>query len=271
MKYLIKLTVVFVLLIVLVGQASTVLADTSETDDNHKSKLSRLVGTVTAIHDNAVTVQTKKNETFIVNLTTDSKIRLVEAKTDGDLSNIEVGHNVVIRGHRTAENGGTAKKIMVFPKGDAVWGKVTSVDDSTVILENRQGDTFTVVINSEATIRQGTEEITVTEIQVGKGLVAIGTDQPDGTLSANFVIMRAKDHRRLGEVTAIDGSTLTMITRRGETINLLTDDETKYRRHGEDAASFEDIEVGSTIRAVVESVEGQDNTAFAKVIRLTAQ
>ncbi|GAB4439006.1 MAG: hypothetical protein Kow0031_20910 [Anaerolineae bacterium] len=71
----------------------------------------------------------------------------------------------------------------------------------------------------------------------------------------------------VGEVTAIEGGTLTVDPFWGETdITVQTDAATTYRTRTGDELTFEDISVGSWVMAKGQPVDGAENTLLAEVI-----
>lgn len=236
-------------------------------------------GEVTAIDGNTLTVENRDSESVTVDVTEDTRIFLMESGSEGSLSDIQVGSNIGVRGPRNDDGSVEARGIMVMPAGDMAGGRVTEIDGEQITVENRRDDESTVIStdgDTEFRVGRDDESGSLSDVTTDSFVMAFGETQGDGSLVARLVLVHehgmkgGKDglHQGLrgGEVTAIDGTELTIENRNGDEITVLTDESTEYRTRGDDEVSFEDIEVGSRIGIKGEPVEGEDNTIKAEVI-----
>jgi hypothetical protein len=143
-------------------------------------------------------------------------------------------------------------------RGALVKGMVTGIDGGALTLQTEQRGTLTVKTgaNTKFGRAQDTggltlEKITLADIKTGDVVTVRGRFVDDKTLEARAVLLvpadRVDDVR--GKVTAIDGSTISVETRDGKTIHILTSAETRVRVKGKPDASVKDVEAGMLIGA----------------------
>ena len=139
-----------------------------------------------------------------------------------------------------------------------VKGTVTGIDGDALTVQTGQRGTLTVKTgaNTKFGRAQDTgglklEKITLADIKTGDVVTVRGRFVDDKTLEARAVLLlpadMADDVR--GKVTAIDGSTISVETRDGKTIHIITSAETRVRVKGKPDASVKDIEAGMLIGA----------------------
>ncbi len=248
-------------------------------------------GEVTAIDGDTLTVTTPNGDSITVALTDTTRIVLAESQSDGTRDDISVGSNIGVRGRPNSDGVIEAMSIVVLPAGDTAGGRVTAVDGQTLSVEDpRSGDTATIVTNSETTFRLGRDGAgSLADVAVDGFVMAYGDTQQDGSLAARLVMVGGPDKRggpgghggpgerdgqrpprgaaAIGEVTGIDGSTLTVDPFWGDAdITVQTDEATTYRTRTGDELTLEDISVGSWVMAKGQPVDGAENTILAEVI-----
>ena len=139
-----------------------------------------------------------------------------------------------------------------------VKGTLTGIDGDALTVQTEQRGTLTV--KTGATTKFGRaqdigslklEKITLADIKTGDVVTVRGRFVDDKTLEARAVLLlpadMADDVR--GKVTAIDGGTISVETRDGKTIHIITSTETRVRVKGKPDASVKDIEAGMLIGA----------------------
>lgn len=149
----------------------------------------RGLGKVTAVGDNALTVETHRGETVdvLVDGETVLRIRGVENPT---LEAIHVGD--IVAGQVEKQEDGTllAKVIAVVPpRNERIrgLGKVAEVQGDTLTIENRRG-TFAVRTDEDTVFRvRGIENPTLEDIRVGDIVAGQAEKQGDGTLLAKII------------------------------------------------------------------------------------
>jgi hypothetical protein len=277
MKQWTKYIIIIILVVTTLSSATVAFADNGDTPGQGPRRGRGLGGEVTAVGDSGLTLRTRSDETVEVKVNDETRVILVESQSEGSLSDIEVGDKVGIRGRKNEDGVVEGRAILVAPDGDRIGGKVTAVDGTTISVENPQGSA-TIITNADTLFRSGREESSLAEVTEGKLVIAFGTAQDDGSLAARLVLVgnrqgpeRGQRARLGGEVTAINGTTFTLNTRRGNELTILTDDSTEYRTRGDQAVSFADIEVGKKVMVIGQPVEGQENTIQARVVGILIQ
>ena len=68
-----------------------------------------------------------------------------------------------------------------------VGGEVTAIDGSTITVEGRDGTTSTITVNGDTTYQVNGDDATLADVEVGMVLIAEGTENADGSLTATEV------------------------------------------------------------------------------------
>lgn len=145
-------------------------------------------GEVTAVGDSSLTVENRNGESITVNVTDETVVNLVETGGQGSLSDIEVGDNVRVRGSRNDDGSVDARGIALLPDGDSVGGRVTSVDGSTITVENRDSSA-TIIVSDSTTFRNQDETLSLSDVTEDAHVRAFGDLQGDDSLSAQLVLI----------------------------------------------------------------------------------
>lgn len=176
----------------------------------------------------------------------------------------------------TQERGGPGRH---GPRGPH--GEVTAIDEATLTVETGDGESVTVATTEDTAVSEAVEG-SVADLAVGDS-VGVHGEGADGAISARRIVShgegelperpdgapepREGESRRgaAGEITAIDGATLTVTTADGEAVTVTTDDDTQVTLVTTLAVA--DIEVGDTV--AVRAPEAEDGTAVtAEEIRV---
>jgi hypothetical protein len=139
--------------------------------------------TVTAISGNQISLETEDGWTRTISVNGDT-----EYTKSGDeiaLADLAVGDRIGFR--QTLEDDGTwtIDAIAVIPPH--VGGEVTAIDGSTITVEGRDGTTSTITVNDETTYQVSGDDATLGDVEVGMVLIAEGTENADGSLTATEV------------------------------------------------------------------------------------
>ena len=139
---------------------------------------------------------------------------------------------------------------------------VTAISGSDLSLETADGWTRTITVDDGTTYSKSGDEITLADLAVGDEIAFRQTLEDDGswTIDAIAVILPHLG----GEVTAVDGSTITVTRRDDTTATINVDGATEYIVNG-DVATLEDIEVGMFL--VAEGTENADGSLDAADVR----
>jgi hypothetical protein len=140
---------------------------------------------------------------------------------------------------------------------------ITAINGSDLSLKTEDGWTRTIAVPSGAPITKGGATITVADLAVGDRIV-FGQDRgADGTytVTAIRVVLPAIG----GEVSAIDGDTITVTQPGGTTATIHVDGDTTYQVNGA-AGTLSDVKVGSFI--VAEGSQRSDGSLDAAGVRV---
>lgn len=191
--------------ILLVGATTSpsgILAGTDGTGGAPSSTIERLNGfggpgpfrlapgrdiTITAISGSNLSLETADGWTRTI--TVDDGTTYAKAGEEITLADLAVGDEIAFR--QTLEDDGTWTIDAIMVILPHAGGEVTAVDGSTVTVERRDGTTTTIRVEAGADVNVNGDDATVADIEVGMFLVAQGTENDDGSLSATLV--RAAD------------------------------------------------------------------------------
>jgi hypothetical protein len=123
---------------------------------------------------------------------------------------------------------------------------ISAINGSNLSLETADGWTRTITVSESTTFTEAGETITLADLAVGDQIVFGQERQSDGsyTITAIRVVLPTIG----GEVTAIDGNTITVTNRDGTTGTIHVDGDTTYLVNG-DTGALSDISVGSFVVA----------------------
>jgi hypothetical protein len=143
--------------------------------------------TISAISGSSISLETADGWTRT--LVVDSGTTYSESGDTIELSDLAVGDQ--IRFEQTLEDDGTYSidAIAVIPPH--VGGTVTAISGSTITVEQRDGTSATVKVTGETTYRVSGDDSALADVEVGMFLIAEGTENSDGSLTATAV--RAAD------------------------------------------------------------------------------
>ncbi len=139
---------------------------------------------------------------------------------------------------------------------------VTAISGSDLSLATVDGWTRTIRVDDGTTFSESGDEISLADIAVGDEIAFRQTREDDGswTIDAIAVILPHLG----GEVTAVDGSTITITQRDDTTATINVDGSTEYIVHG-DVGTLADVEVGMLL--VAEGTENADGSINAMDVR----
>lgn len=139
---------------------------------------------------------------------------------------------------------------------------ITAITGSDLSLKTDDGWTRTITVTSTTTITKGGSTIAVGDLAVGDQVV-FGQDRAtDGTFTVTAIKVVLPTTG--GEVTAVNGNTITVTQPGGTTAKIHVDGNTKYQVTGA-AGALSDIKVGSFI--VAEGTQRTDGSLDAAAIQ----
>jgi hypothetical protein len=139
---------------------------------------------------------------------------------------------------------------------------ITAINGSDLSLKTDDGWTRTITVISTTTITKGGATITVGDLAVGDQIGFAQDRATDGTYTVTAI--RVVLPSVVGEVTAIDGNTITVTQPGGTTATIHVDGDTTYQVNGA-AGALSDVKVGSFIGA--EGTQRTDGSLDAAAVR----
>jgi hypothetical protein len=139
--------------------------------------------TITNISGNSISLETADGWTRTITVDTGT----IYSKS-GDtiaLGDLKVGDEIGFR--QTLESNGTYTIDSIAVILPHVGGEVTAVDGSTITVKQRDGSTATIKVTSSTTYNVAGADAKLADLKVGMFLVAEGTKNADGSLTASDV------------------------------------------------------------------------------------
>ena len=155
-------------------------------------------------------------------------------------------------------------------KWATVPGEVTSVEAASFGLNTRRGELSVQVDDKTRFHFPEIEDAGLGDLTAGTKVLVGGMKNEDGSLLA-WIVAALPERARLvqGQITAIKGATLTLATRSGDELTLLTDEETRFRLPGVQDPGLDCLSVDDAVSAKVEKQE--DGSLYASVIGPSAR
>jgi hypothetical protein len=204
---------------------------------------------VTGVSGNAITATGRGGRTVTVQVSTTTTY--TEAGASASLAAIHPGSVIAVRGSRANTSATTvnATAITILLQREA--GVVTSVSGTTITLTGFDGAAHTVVVTGQTRYQKAGASAALSDVTVGTAIVAAGTLDSSGTLTAVRVAIRVPTVA--GEVTVVNGSSngssYTVMGRFGTTYTVNTTSSTTYVNRNGAATSASAVTVGTYIAA----------------------
>jgi hypothetical protein len=139
--------------------------------------------TITAISGSSISLETVDGWTRTIEV--DDATTYTRGDDDIALADLAVGDEIAFRQTLADEGSWRIDAIaVILPHAG---GEVTAVDGSTVTVEQRDGTTTTITVADDADVNVNGDDATAADIEVGMVLVAQGTENADGSLTASMV------------------------------------------------------------------------------------
>ena len=139
--------------------------------------------TITAISGNAISLATGDGWTRTI--TVDSGTTYAKGSATIALADLKVGDQVGFRQTKETDGSYTIDKVAVILPH--LGGLVTAVDGSTITVAQRDGTTGTIKVSGDTTYMVAGATATLADVKVGMVLMAEGTANSDGSLTAAAV------------------------------------------------------------------------------------
>ncbi|HEX6867846.1 MAG TPA: DUF5666 domain-containing protein [Candidatus Limnocylindrales bacterium] len=138
---------------------------------------------------------------------------------------------------------------------------ITAIDGSSVSVATEDGWTRTIEVTDTTTITKGGTTISVGDLAVGDEIRFRQQRADDGTYTVTAIVVVLP--HVIGEITAIDGNTITVTQPGGTRATIHVDSDTTYRVNGA-TGSASDLKVGAVIAA--EGTQRSDGSLDAATI-----
>jgi hypothetical protein len=144
---------------------------------------------------------------------------------------------------------------------------VTAINGNDISLKTADGWTRTITVDSGTTYSKSGATIKLADLKVGDSVGFRQTRDDDGTFTIDSIAVILPSLG--GEVTKIDGSTITVSQRDGTTATITVNAQTTYSVNGNDGAALSDVKVGMFL--VAEGTSDSDTSLTATRVRAAAQ
>ena len=124
---------------------------------------------------------------------------------------------------------------------------ITAMNGSSISLETADGWTRTITVTDETQLSKDGEEITLADFEVGDRIRFRQTADDAGTWTVTAIALVSPSV--FGQVTAVDGDSITLSQRDGSSVTVHIDGSTLFTVSGETGKSASDIEVGMIVAA----------------------
>ena len=140
---------------------------------------------------------------------------------------------------------------------------ITAISGNNLSLKTADGWTRTITVDSGTTYSKSGATIALGDLKVGDQVGFRQTREADGTFTIDSVVVVLPSAG--GEVTKIDGSTITVTQRDGTTATITVNGQTTYTVNGTDSAALSDVKVG--MRLVAEGTRNSDGSLTATRVK----
>ncbi len=137
----------------------------------------------------------------------------------------------------------------IAPRG-AVKGQVVTKTDTGFTLEGRRDSVITVNTSSATFVKLPNTTISLADLVVGDYVVVMGTRTGLNVDATKVMVIPAnlRKAEAKGTVTAVSGNDISLLTKKGQTVTVKADANTKISGDHNSPAVVGDIEVGSKLK-----------------------
>ena len=174
-----------------------------------------------------------------------------QTQPDGSGDNGRLFRGPLLRGL-----GGRAEGFAGFAGPHAGFGAgnitITAINGSSISLETVDGWTRTIAVTDETQLSKDGEEIALADLEVGDKVRFRQAVDDNGTWTVTAIAVVSPSV--FGQVTAVDGDSITLSQRDGSTVTVHVDSSTEFTIGGETGKSVSDIEIG-----MIATASGDEN------------
>jgi anti-sigma factor RsiW len=140
---------------------------------------------------------------------------------------------------------------------------ITSISGNSISLKTEDGWTRAITVDGGTTYTKSGATIALGDLKVGDEIGFRQTLESNGTWSIDSIVVILP--RAGGEVTGIDGSSITVTQRDGSTATITVNGQTRYSVNGTDGAALSDVKVGMFL--VAEGTKNSDGSLTAATVK----
>jgi len=207
-------------------------------------------------------ITAKRQDGTTVTVTTTSSTIYRRAGQSTSASAVTTGTNIHVRGTTNSDGSITATQIDIVLPG--YHGTVTSVNSSSIVVQDHSGASHTINISSSTTFVRAGQTVSSSAITKGENVGAEGSLNSDGSLNAQDVHIDLPHVG--GQITNISGSTLTTQDRRGTHTIQLSSSTTYINDQTQQKITLSSLKVGDNIHA--EGTLNSNGSISALVVHL---
>jgi Domain of unknown function (DUF5666) len=140
---------------------------------------------------------------------------------------------------------------------------ITAISGNNLSLETEDGWTRTITVDSGTTYSKSGDAIALGDLKVGDQVGFRQTREDGGTWTIDSIVVILPHVG--GEVSKVDGSSITLTQRDGSTATITVNGQTAYSVNGDDSAALADVKVGMFL--VAEGTKSSDGALTATEVR----
>jgi hypothetical protein len=135
-------------------------------------------------------------------------------------------------------------------RGESRRGKVTAVASGLFTLEAKDGKVYTVNSANATFTLPFNGKFIASDLKVGDAVKVRGTISGTAITASSVIVVPANKRPVKGKATvsAVNGSTLTVLTKSGNTVTVNTDSNTTVTKQDGSAGAVADVQVGSKVK-----------------------
>ncbi|MCB9444256.1 MAG: hypothetical protein H6669_08480 [Ardenticatenaceae bacterium] len=236
-----------------------------------------LRGEISAIDGRILTLELPRRSVQIV---TDEATRFhIVGQETADLTDFNVGDTVLARGRRLEDGTLRASLILLQPEGEVVLGRITAVNEDSLLVNGRDQQAITVNVNPDTIVAMIGQELTWDgdpsghdALHEGTIIAAFGAASSDGLSLEAHTLMTQRPQRvngrpLIGEITAVNGEEISLTLPRGQTITVITGPNTIFHIGPNNEAALDDFNSGDRIAVLGRRGEGAGALLAAHVMK----
>ncbi len=209
----------------------------------------RVGGQVTAVEGSDIMVSAHSGETAVVRTDADTAFRIPGVENPG-LDDVQVGVLIGAAGTWNEDDSLQAAIVVVpreMERRTRLNGEVAAIEGATLTVSTGGGRQVAILTDDGTSFHvPGVDDASLADVQVGDR-VTVGVETREAALYALTVVVLPEQAGRVGgQVTSIDGSTLTLETQHGA-VQVLTDGSTIFRVPDVEDATLDDVRVGDRV------------------------